>query len=265
MVVVDSHVHTSTVWWEPIEVHLFHMDRNGVDQAVLIQFWQQADNSYHFDVQRRYPGRFANVVYVDWRREDAIDNLRALAKQGAAGIRLRPEARSPGGDPYSIWREAAKLNLTVDCGGKFFADENDRSFPTLVEEVPDVRIVIEHLGGMHVPDKTDLDRLRRKLAFGLAKYPNIYIKIHGLGEFAERALPPRKSYPFVEPIPPLLEEVYEIFGPERMLWGSDYPNTSHNEGYSNALNLCRDQFSDKPQAHRDLIFGGVAMKLFPCR
>ena len=48
-------------------------------------------------------------------------------------------------------------------------------------------------------------------------------------------MPPRSSYPFVEPIPPLLDEVYAAFGAARMLWGSDYPNTSHREGYANGL------------------------------
>ena len=260
--IVDSHVHSSTVWWEPVEVHLFHMDRNDVERAVLIQFWGQTDNEYHFDAQRRYPGRFANVVYVDWTQKDAIARLEELAERGASGVRLRPGARSSGDDPLAIWRAAGRLDLTVDCGGAFFKDENDETFFDLVRAVPDVRIVIEHLGGANKPDSTEAQRALRRRAMKLAQFPNVTMKIHGLGEFAERAMPPGSSFPFKEPIPPLLEDVYQAFGPQRMMWGSDYPNTSHREGYTTSLVLCRDRFSDKPKAEIDLIFGGVAQRMF---
>ena len=190
MPVVDSHVHASSIWWEPIETHLFLMDRNHVDQAVLIQFWGQQDNAYHFDAQRRYPGRFSNVVFVDSSRPDAVDQLRRLAEQGASGVRLRPNARSPGDDPLAIWRAAVELDLTIDCGGSFFKDEHDSSFEQLVKALPNARIVIEHIGGPNRPDKTDAERRVRLKAVGLGRYTNLYMKIHGLGEFAERAMPP---------------------------------------------------------------------------
>ena len=263
--VVDSHMHTSDVWWEPIEAHLFQMDRNGVDQAVLIQFWGQDDNSYHAHVQRRFPGRFANVVYVDPSRPDAIDDLARLAEQGASGVRLRPQTRSPGDDPLAIWRAAARLDLTVSCGGAFFRDEADDDFTRVIEAVPQTRIVIEHLGAASRPDKTDAERALRRRAIALARFANVFMRIPGLGEFATRALPPRPGKPFVEPIPDLLQVVYDAFGPDRMMWGSDFPNTSQREGYANALNLCRAQFASRPQADVDLIFGGVAARLFPVR
>src|SRR5207245_282300 len=46
--VVDSHCHVSPVWYEPVEVLLSQMERNGVDHAVLIQMAGQANNDYQF-------------------------------------------------------------------------------------------------------------------------------------------------------------------------------------------------------------------------
>ena len=43
MLIVDGHCHVSTCWYEPVESLLFHMDRNGVARAVLIQMNGQAD------------------------------------------------------------------------------------------------------------------------------------------------------------------------------------------------------------------------------
>ena len=64
MPIVDTHCHVSEVYYEPVEVLLFQMDRAGVEQAILIQMREEYDNDYQFDCVRRYPGRFASVVLV---------------------------------------------------------------------------------------------------------------------------------------------------------------------------------------------------------
>lgn len=66
--------------------------------------------------------------------------------------------------------------------------------------------------------------------FELARFPNVYIKVHGLGEFCKRRLPVTEPFPFETPIPPLLNMAYEAFGASRMMWGSDYPPVSAREG-----------------------------------
>src|ERR687887_330114 len=102
--IVDTHCHASHAWFEPIETLVHEMDHNGVAQAILIQIRGQYDNSYQFECVRRYPGRFASVVGLDWERPDAVEQLERLREQGAAGVRLRPDTRSPGDDPLAIWR-----------------------------------------------------------------------------------------------------------------------------------------------------------------
>src|SRR5919199_4348638 len=118
MVVVDSHCHASRDWYEPIETLLFEMDRYDVEQAVLIQINGQYDNSYQSECVRRYPGRLASVVLVDSRQPDARHTLERLADEGASGVRLNSNARSPGDEPLAIWRAAARLGLSVSCGGR---------------------------------------------------------------------------------------------------------------------------------------------------
>ena len=88
MVIVDAHCHASLDWYEPIETLLFEMDRNGVDQAVLIQINGQFDNSYQAEAVRRYPGRFCSVVLVDPLQPDAPKTLERLVDGGASGVRL---------------------------------------------------------------------------------------------------------------------------------------------------------------------------------
>jgi L-fuconolactonase len=48
-----------------------------------------------------------------------------------------------------------------------------------------------------------------------------------------------------------------------MMWGSDYPPVSAREGYGNALRLTMEQLGSRSAEDRALIFGGVALRLFP--
>ena len=55
--VVDTHCHALPYWFEPVEILLHQMARNGVDKAVLIQINGIYDNSYLVECMRRFPGR----------------------------------------------------------------------------------------------------------------------------------------------------------------------------------------------------------------
>jgi L-fuconolactonase len=235
------------------------MDRYGVELAALIQINGQTDNSYQVECVRRYPDRLRSVVIVDTGQTDAPARLEQLVAEGATGVRLPPHTRSPGDDPFAIWRKAEALGITVSCGGsrEAFADD---AFAEVFQTCPSLPIVIEHLGSLKWTDV--LPGGPRPKMFDLARFPNAYIKIHGLGEFSKRAMPVREPFPFVEPIVPLLDLAYEAFGAHRIMWGSDYPPVSMREGYGNALRFTQERLADKAEAERALMFGGVAARLF---
>ena len=48
-----------------------------------------------------------------------------------------------------------------------------------------------------------------------------------------------------------------------MMWGSDYPPVSGREGYRNALRLPMQALEGKGDEERSLIFGQVALTVFP--
>jgi L-fuconolactonase len=259
MAIIDTHIHTSPYWYEPIEVILFQMDRNKVDRATLVQYRGQTDNSYMIECARRFPGRFCPIVIVDTEDENAIGTLRQLAKNGAGGVRLKPTTRSPGKDPLAMWRACAQLKLPISCGGtkqQFASDE----FRKVVSELPDVTIIIEHLGSVGRDEMPPYDTFRKILK--LAEYPNVFIKAGGLGEICDRPQPFRQPFPF-ENVPPFVEMVFNAFGPSRMMWGSNYPPSSPKEGYGNTLHYMDEHLSAfcDEKSKRE-IFGGTALSLF---
>jgi L-fuconolactonase len=265
MVVVDTHCHASPYWFEPIEVLLDEMIRNGVDKAALIQFRGVYDNSYLIESVRRFPGRFSAVVIVDTNQADAPQRLQEWVQQGAEGVRLNPLERSPGSDPLAIWRTAAELGQVVSCLGtveEFASPE----FESVIQEFPNLNIIIEHLGGVGAffgqgrADPTPAyDIYNRVLA--LAKYPNTYMKVPGLGEICPRPMPMVQPMPFTD-IPPVVEMALDAFGANRLMWGSDFPPSASREGYGNTLRFPREHVKFKSEEDKEWVFGKTAMTLW---
>jgi L-fuconolactonase len=259
--IIDSHCHASIRWFEPVETLLFQMDRCSVERAVLIGNLFEFDQSYQQACLHAHADRLASVVLVDPGDPDVIAKLEAYVADGAIGVRLRAEDRSPGDDPLAIWRAADRLGIPVSCFGLNAAFAGD-DFRELVEELPNLTIVLENLAFVGGQDRTDAERAT---AWALARYPSLYIKVPALSSIAERQLPYASLYPFKTPIPPYIQTVYDLWGPERMMWGSDFPPVTGREGYFSALRYPRDELADKPVEAQQQIFGGTAAKVFAFR
>jgi L-fuconolactonase len=259
MIIVDTHVHVALHTYEPVEILLTQMSYNDVAKSVLVQSTTTTDNTYLIECMRRFPGRFSLVCRVDVGSPSALEDLKRWHREGAESVRLRNFHRSPGDDPLAIWRQAAALGMPVSVGGltEGFASAE---FFGLVESLPNLKFVIEHLAGMGIyaiSDYTDVkpSDAQFRQALQLARYPNTYMKIHGMGEFCPPPFPYREIAPYVQ-------MAYDAFGPQRMMWGSDYPRVALREGYRNALRFTMEQMTFCSQADLEWIFGKTALSLW---
>ena len=255
---IDSHCHTALDWYEPIESLLYQMDNNNVEKAVLIQMLGQFDNHYLQACVKKYPERFVSVVGVDVNQADACDQLEALVEQGAKGLRLRPtaplaSATKKRDDPLALWRKAEALGIPISCVGNT-TTFNSPEFIQIIELHPRLVIVLEHLGGTSTPDQAIACVQARMKIHELARYPNVYIKMTGLGELIPRGQFSQK--------PQSLINAFKTFGAERMMWGSDYPPVSSREGYRNALNAPQNFFKTYDEQAIDALFYKTANKVF---
>ncbi len=261
--IVDSHCHASDRWYEPAETLLFRMDACGVGRAVLIQMLGALDNTEIAGLGRRHRDRFAWVGALAPRDTGAVETLQRMADAGMAGIRLRPGARSPGADPLALWRSAQAAGLAVSCVGRAtdFAGED---FAEVLAAVPNLAIVLEHLGGLARPDVGDRTAALPGL-LALAAHPNLSLKVPGLGQLAPRK--PSLDEPGcpldLAGVRELLEAVVAAFGAGRLMWGSDFPPVAAREGYANSLRWTRDLLA-AAGADVGAIFGGSAARTFWC-
>ena len=234
------------------------MDANEVECAALIQVYGQFDNTYLMNCVRDNPARLVPVVIVDVNQRDAPDVLEDLVQRGAVGVRLCPGDRSPGDDPLTIWRKAAELEIPVDLYGGY-ADFVATDFAQLAGELPDLTLIIEHLGGIGSEEAPTPVMFESILS--LARFPNTYIKLHGLGEICPRPVPFPVPMRF-ESVPPFMAMAIEAFGPQRVMWGSDFPPVAGREGYRNALSWTRDHLSFCDEAAKHWIFADTAVSVF---
>ena len=91
--IVDSHTHAGTSWFEPVETLIHQMDANGVQKAVLIQHGGMYDNAYLLDCAARHNGRFSVVGMVDEASSSATDDLAGWAERG--DNRCAADAKTP--------------------------------------------------------------------------------------------------------------------------------------------------------------------------
>ena len=77
-----------------------------------------------------------------------------------------------------------------------------------------------------------------------------------MGEISDPPFPYRNT-------PPWVRMAYDAFGPDRMVWGSDWPRCTNREGYRNSLRYTiREMESWCPQEDMGKIFGATALKLW---
>ena len=246
--IVDTHCHIGLHKYEPVEALLFHMERAGVDKAVFIQYQGNSDNRYIVDVMNAHPGRFAAAMIV--ADDDDGSAIRGWGEQGIVGIRLLADFRGRGRDPLAHWRTAAELDMVVSV---FSRPELLRSaeFAEVLRLFPNLSLVIEHLGGVapgfNVAEFAGIT--------ALAQHENLTIKLPGFGEFCHLPCP-------FQQVPPLAELTLEAFGPQRTMWGSDWPPVSSREGFDNSLAFPLDYLSELSTDERAWIFGKTAQKVW---
>ena len=251
MTIVDSHVHTGVTNYVPVEVLIAQMEEAGIDKAILVQYGGQFDNTYEQKVCQRFPGKFAPWGMVDTSKPDAADRFaESVDVHGMVGYRVPVDARATGANPWMFWERIQELRVVVTLSGdrdRFAAKETAE----LIERHPGIKFRIEHLGHPCFDEDEPYPQFRKVLA--LSKFSNAYIAYSGLYAAGQH------GYPY-DDLVPLLKMIYDAFGPQRILWGSDFPPVCMHETVKMNLDLFRDGFGFLTEEDKAWIFAKTALE-----
>jgi len=224
---------------EDAELALAAMDAVGVDMAIV-----HGDYAFCEAAHARYPTRFRGIVQFSdpFGMKNVQDEIAAVrGRPGLLGFRMAPAA--PRAGPNLL---PALQNGQLD---KFFAAAQANDVPVLLfvpgglshihriaRSFPNLTLIIDHLGlppPPWVPLKPNLlDGIPELLQ--LAAYPNVALKFTGVPALSMEA------FPFQDLWGRGLIDVIETFGPERLLWGSDFTRVKQHHTYSDELRFLLD-------------------------
>jgi len=235
---------------------------SGVDRAVLIQHapYYGYDSSYLIDCAKNYPGMFSIVGMINERLPKLEQRLQQLREQGVRGIRITPTKHADRTlvDEPMRWLESAGMSelwkLAADHRVAICPLIDAAYLPTLppmIEQNPDTICVIDHFAHIDPAKPETLNALLE-----LAQHRHVYVKVSAFYKFGDKVAPYEDVEPWIRP-------VYESFGPDRLMWGSDCPYQLQNgNNYVDSVALIRDQLDFLAPSDRSAILRDTAERIF---
>lgn len=205
------------------------------------------------------------VAYADLSSPDLDDVLaRHCVQPAMRGI--RQEAWF---DPASTRADMPRENMLLDSawrGGLTRLPAHDLSFDLLVwphqlalaadifAELPELALVVEHTGMPTIGDEAGMQVWREGLARIAERVPHAVLKISAMALFAGGWT--------TDVVAPVVREAIELFGPERCMFGSNYPVDSGAASYEAIWSGYEQITADLSADERTALFSGTALRTY---
>ena len=169
----------------------------------------------------RYGNLWKRDLAADWKRPGFLDDLKALAQGGLVFETANPNP--------------ALLGAVL----------------AIADRVPELRIVVDHMPNAVIPPQ----RLARRAFFSqvaeMGRVPTVYVKLSEIltamqdkgGQ--DKARQDKASQAQSVPMQDRLNHLWEAFGPDKVLYGSDWPNSEHAGSYAETFSVIRRYMAPK--------------------
>lgn len=194
----------------PLEEYLANLDENGINYAVLAAasvFGTNAD--YALEATSTLPQRLRTTVIVD--PGTSKEQLREMARRGAVGVRLQWRSTSELPDLRSE-EYRALFTAVADLGWHVQLHDNGARLPGAIAEIEPygMPLVIDHYGRPSVRDGVSCKGFQAALA--AIQRGTTWMKMSAGFRIGPESL-----------VSELAKVLLREAGPERLLWGSDWP------------------------------------------
>ncbi|AOD13592.1 amidohydrolase family protein [Xanthomonas fragariae] len=235
------------------------LDAADVDSVVVVQAAAtEAETCYLFELARA-DARIAGVVgWVDFAAPDAPERIDALVQAGGGLLKgLRPMVQ----DIVDVqWLAQPELDAAFDA-----LLAHDLAFDALIRSVhvpalqmrlkrhPGLRVVVDHGGKPHIAAGEFVAWAAGMAA--LAQHPNVHCKLSGLLTEAARGAGAQALEPYVA-------HLLARLGPQRVLWGSDWPVLTQRADYAQWFEIAQHLVTQHADGHAAAIFGDNARTFY---
>ena len=236
-----------------------HLADCAVDATVLVQAAAtEAETRFLIDLAHRHPSIAGVVGWVDFEANDVADRIRNLREESGGKLKgLRPMIQDIS-DPNWLARSSidAAFDAMLDNDLSFDALVRPRHLPILerrLQKHPALRAVLDHAGK---PDIAGLDfgpwaaQIER-----IARRTSSFCKLSGLLTQADPGAATSLLDPFVK-------HIFTCFGPNRIMWGSDWPVVTSHTPYEQWLEIALELVHQHAPGHEEAVFAGNATRFY---
>ena len=234
-----------------------HLEAAGIHHTVTVQAAATAaETDFILDIAAGTDMVAGVVGWVDMESPAAPDMIAELATRSKL-CGIRPVIHDIPDDDWMLQQILAPAyRATVEHGLTFDAlvyPKHLKNLLTVLDRHPDLRCVVDHCAKPHVRDGA-FDDWAADMATVAADTAAL-CKLSGL---ATEAGPGWNA----DTLRPYIEHLIECFGPERMMWGSDWPVVTLAGPYAAWREASVQVLATLDESARDAIFGGTAVRFY---
>jgi predicted TIM-barrel fold metal-dependent hydrolase len=214
----------------------------GVAGTIVVEAspWVE-DNQWLLDLAAKEPFLVGVVGNLDPKSDDFEKNLRRFARKPLfRGIRISHQQLTSGLTKRKLvqrFKLLADLNLALDVIG---GPDMPADVARLAAELPALRIVINHAANLWI-DGQEPPALWRAGMQAAAKHPKVFCKVSGIvGQTGRKQAPGDVNY-----YRPVLDSLWNLFGEDRLMFGSNWPVSDAGAPYETVVRIARDYFATK--------------------
>jgi L-fuconolactonase len=232
----------------------------GVDATVLVQTITVAEETPEFlALAETSPLVQAVTGWTDLTAPDVAESLAAL-REGHGGAWLKGIRHLVQGEPDPEWliRDDVLRGLKAvgEAGLLYELLTYPHQLPAAVRavaELPGTNFVLDHCSKPPITTG-ELEPWATRLR-ALAALPNVTCKVSGLVTEASKDWT-------VADLRPYVEVVLDAFGPDRLMFGSDWPVCLLHATYAQVVEATEELVDGLSPAEREALFGGTAARVY---
>jgi L-fuconolactonase len=237
-----------------------HLAAAVIEGTILVQAAPtEAETMFLLDVADNTELVRGVVGWTDFNATGGVARIDALATRNLL-VGLRPMVQDIADDDWLLGPALTPLLAAMARAGLVFdALVLPRHLPKLLEVIgrhSDLTFVLDHCGKPQLATD-EIATWQRDIAL-LAEHPNIVCKLSGLVTEAARDWQ-------IADLRQAVDHVRACFGPQRLLWGSDWPVVNLAGGYAKWLAACETLLADLSPDEKAGIFGGNTARIYLSR
>lgn len=135
-------------------------------------------------------------------------------------------------------KSLADANLSLDTANQTVRLLEDML--KISDAVPNLRIIVDHLPRLARPKEPDQGAAYDTAMRELGKRPQVYVKVSEVLNRVDGRVPLELNFYRAK-----IDELWETFGEDRLLYGSDWPNSDPLGTYEQVISIVREYFMAK--------------------